>query len=250
MRATVHVKDETFEVDFSKPIDISIPLQANQDNPVAWYIDAPKIEPEIFGEWTALVSEGASVNFRNIYFNPHGHGTHTECLGHITAHIYSLNDCLKTFMFKARLITVVPETFGKDKVLTKKQVAKALGNNIPEAVILRTLPNTTDKKKRKWSDTNWPYLLEEAGVFLRESGVKHLLLDLPSVDRERDDGKLLCHHAFWNVPKNKRLDATITEMIYVPHQIKDGDYLLNIQIASFENDASPSKPVIYELDPA
>jgi hypothetical protein len=28
--------------------------------------------------------QGSSTNFNNIYFNPHGHGTHTECVGHIT----------------------------------------------------------------------------------------------------------------------------------------------------------------------
>jgi hypothetical protein len=36
-------------------------------------------------------------------------------------------------------------------------------------------------------------------------------------------------------------------MIYVPENIEDGIYLLNIQIASFETDASPSKPILYEI---
>jgi hypothetical protein len=29
--------------------------------------------------------------------------------------------------------------------------------------------------------------------------------------------------------------------------VDDGTYLLNLQIAPFENDASPSKPVIYKV---
>ena len=41
--------------------------------------------------------------------------------------------------------------------------------------------------------------------------------------------------------------AGITEMIFVSDQILDGDYLLNLQMASFENDASPSKPVLYQI---
>ena len=44
-----------------------------------------------------------------------------------------------------------------------------------------------------------------------------------------------------------RLNATITEMIFVNEEVKDGSYLLNLQIASFENDASPSKPILFEL---
>lgn len=75
-----------------------------------------------------------------------------------------------------------------------------------------------------------------------------MLIDLPSVDREKDDGALASHNAFWNTAGEKRLDATITEMIFVPHTVKDGTYLLNLQIASFHNDASPSKPVIYEIN--
>jgi hypothetical protein len=34
---------------------------------------------------------------------------------------------------------------------------------------------------------------------------------------------------------------------FVSDEVKDGTYLLNLQIASFENDASPSKPVLYAI---
>jgi kynurenine formamidase len=99
----------------------------------------------------------------------------------------------------------------------------------------------------QYSHTNPTYLMEEAAVFLREKGIKHLLIDLPSVDKEKDDGKLLSHHAFWNTAGTLRLDATITEFIYVPNTIKDGLYFLNLMVAAIENDASPSKPVLYEI---
>ena len=84
-------------------------------------------------------------------------------------------------------------------------------------------------------------------------GIQHLLIDLPSVDKEHDEGNLLAHKAFWNVKnienlnEDARLNATITEMIFVSNEVKDGTYLLNIQIASFENDASPSKPILYKI---
>ncbi|MGB1217373.1 MAG: cyclase family protein, partial [Saprospiraceae bacterium] len=74
-----------------------------------------------------------------------------------------------------------------------------------------------------------------------------LLIDLPSVDREEDGGALLSHKAFWNYPKKPRTDCTITELIYIPDMVEDGMYLLNIQIASFEIDVSPSKPVLYRI---
>ena len=72
-------------------------------------------------------------------------------------------------------------------------------------------------------------------------------MDTPSVDKEKDDGQLLAHKAFWNVGGAIRTDATITELVFVPNAVEDGKYILNILIAPFENDASPSKPVLYKL---
>ncbi|WDF60124.1 cyclase family protein [Flavobacterium sp. KACC 22758] len=247
-------KINNFEIDLSKPIDISIPLTNTDENPIAWYIEKPVIEPVVFGDWIGKVSEGkSSTNFNNIFFNPHGHGTHTECLGHITNDFFSINQWLKQFFFYAKLITVEPEKIGEDYVITKESISTSLNVTSLEAIIIRTLPNQKEKKSRKYSNTNPPYLSEEAAIFIRESEIQHLLIDLPSVDKEHDEGKLLAHKAFWNVKdthnlnSDARFNATITEMIYVPDEIEDGSYILNLQIASFENDASPSKPILYKI---
>ena len=63
----------------------------------------------------------------------------------------------------------------------------------------------------------------------------------------------MAHKAFWNVKDvnnlndDARLHCTITEMIFVNDEVLDGTYWLNLQIAPFENDASPSKPVLYAI---
>lgn len=224
-----------------------MPIISSKKNVNAWYIDEPKIEPIKDGEWIASVSEGASVNFNNIYFNPHAHGTHTECAGHITEKVHSINQNLKTFFFLAEVITVAPENDNEDKIISKKQLQFALGNKKRDAIILRTIPNTREKLSRQYSHTNWPYLKEDAVKFMVSKGVKHLLIDLPSIDKEKDGGELLGHNAFWNTKGKLRLDATITELIYVSNKIEDGEYFLNLQIAPFENDASPSKPILYKV---
>ena len=253
-KETMKIQLENKTIDLSKPIDISLPLSNTDANPIAWYIEKPVIEPVTFDNWIGKVSEGSSTNFNNIFFNPHGHGTHTECLGHITKEFYSINQCLKQFFFMAELVSIQPEKRNEDFVITKSQIENVLNGSTPEAIIIRTIPNITDKKSMKYSHTNPPYLLEEAAVFIREIRIKHLLIDLPSVDREEDEGKLLAHKAFWNVKnttilnEDVRLDCTITELIYVDDSVSDGTYLLNLQIASFENDASPSKPVLYSLE--
>ena len=247
MIATIQYNSRKLQIDLSEPLDISMPLVSSKNNVNAWYVDEPKIEPVKDGEWTAAVSEGASVNFNNIQFNPHAHGTHTECVGHITEKVYSINKHLKTFFFLAEVITVAPENFMKDKVISKKQLQFVLGNKKRDAVVIRTIPNTRDKFSRQYSNTNWPYLKTDAVKFLVDKGIKHLLIDLPSIDREKDGGELLGHNAFWNTEGKLRLDATITEFIYVSNKIEDGEYFLNLQIAPFENDASPSKPILYKV---
>lgn len=247
MIGTFEHKSQLFRIDLSKPLDISIPLRASQNNVNAWYIDEPKIEPVKNGDWVGSVKEGADVNFNNIHFNPHAHGTHTECIGHITEEFHSINQNLKQFFFTAEVISVAPEKYFKDTVISKHQIDVLLKTKNPEALVIRTLPNTKEKKNKHYSETNWTYLLEDAMVFIREKGIKHVLLDLPSVDREHDGGKLLSHKAFWDFDGNRRLDCTITEFIYVPNKVKDGSYMLNLQIAPFENDATPSKPVLYKI---
>jgi len=251
MKATIN----NIQIDLSKPIDISIPLTNDDKNPIAWYQGKPEIEPVKMDDWIGKVSEGkSSTNFNNIFFNPHAHGTHTECLGHITRDFYSINQCLKQFFFLAEVISVQLDKFEEDLIITKSEIEIALNGSLPEAIIIRTLPNPENKKHLKYSNTNPPYLAEEAANFIRERGIQHLLIDLPSVDKEHDEGKLLSHKAFWNVKNvnnlndDARMNCTITELIYVDEKVKDGSYLLNLQIASFENDASPSKPILFEIE--
>jgi len=248
MLATIQYNSLRLKIDLSKPLDISIPLSASKKNVNAWYIDEPIIEPVVIDGWTASVVEGASINFNNIKFNPHAHGTHTECVGHITEKVHSINKNLKQFFFLAEVITVAPENYLKDFVISKKQLQFALGNKKRDALVVRTIPNTKEKLSAQYSNTNWPYFQQDAMEYLVKKGIKHLLIDLPSVDREKDGGELRCHNTFWNAKGKLRLDATITEFIYVANKIKDGKYFLNLQIAPFENDASPSKPILYKIE--
>jgi arylformamidase len=255
MKATIHHSSGDFTIDFSKPIDISLATDAEELSSSAWYVDPIKIEVVRTDQFVGSVAEGGTTNFRNIFFNPHGNTTHTECVGHIANEVYSINEHLTTFFVKAKLVTIEPEIVKEDESewskkgdgrITLSQIQEVLSEYV-DAIVIRTMPNTEVKKATNWSSSNWSYLTEAAAAYLAKLGVKHLLIDLPSVDREFDNGLLLAHHAFWNHPKATRFDATITEMIYVPNQIKDGDFFLNLQPASFVNDASPCKPVLYSV---
>lgn len=248
MIASIFHKGKEYKTDFFHPIDISLPLHSGADCVSAWYVKPMQIEPVRMGDWVGDVNQGGSVNFRNVTFNPHGNGTHTECVGHISKEFITINKCLKRFMFVAELVTILPQELDNgDFVVSKKQLEAALDNCKPEAIVIRTLTNGPAKMKMQYSSTNPPYITAEAMQYLNDIGIEHLLFDMPSVDKEVDGGILAAHHVFWQYPQNTQLQKTITEMIYVPNDVYDGTFILNIQIASFENDASPSKPVLYKV---
>ncbi len=244
------IKGKVVRVDLACPVPISLPLHSGEQNPKAWYLNhqLPKISPVVHGDWVGAVSKGASVNFNTLSFNPHAHGTHTECVGHIDPKCTSLQECLTTYFFKALVVTITPEQRGSDKVISKKLLKihhKKLKSC--DALIVRTLPNLSSKKQKNYDHSNWAYFTSKATKYLNTLGIFHLLVDLPSVDKEKDQGQLKAHKSFWGYPNNIRKHATITEFIYVPNTVSDGFYLLNLMVTAIENDASPSKPCIYSL---
>lgn len=247
MKATIEHNNQKLEIDLSKPIDISIPLRASTDNVTAWYVNPPEFTPVMENGFVGDVNLGGAVNFRNIFFNPHGNGTHTECVGHISKENHTINQCLKQFTFYAKLVSIEPSIIDGDSVITLEKVQNVWGKNDADAIIIRTLPNGDDKLSKQYSNTNPTYIHYEAMQYLIDNGVQHLLIDTPSVDREEDGGELVSHHIFWDYPNNPQTHRTITELIYVPEMVEDGFYVMHFQIASFENDASPSKPTLYKI---
>ncbi len=241
----------SFSANLAYPIDLSIPLRAGLENPNCYWAPPVEVWPVVAGDFVGDTTKGGAVNFKNITLNPHGNGTHTECVGHISTEKHTINDCLRRFHFLAKLATVYPTKMPDgDRVVLRKQMEELVRPGEVEAFILRTQPNDGHKLTANYSGTNPPYLHHEAVAYLVDCGIQHLLLDLPSVDREEDGGRLLAHRAFWRYGGQSaqiRINSTITELIFVENEIQDGVYLLNLQIASLELDASPSKPVIYQM---
>lgn len=250
MQVIINMQGQTYHIDLSKPLDISIPLHDGYHQANAFYAPFLQIEAVRSGDFIGDTSKGGPVNFKNVMLNPHGNGTHTECVGHIAKEVVVLTDCLKQFFYKALLITLYPTLSDNgDKIINSSHLELLAGDieDDVNALIIRTLPNTSDKLKQHYSGTNPTYMDANAAQWLVDHHIQHLLIDLPSIDREEDGGRLAAHHNFWEYPHNTRYNATITEMIYVPNEIKDGYYFLQMQITSLQLDASPSMPLLYAI---
>ena len=264
MKAVLFNGNNKVEVDFSKGKDISIPLFFNGDQPNTYNVNKATSKPYKDGQFIGDTREGGPCNFETYNFTPHCNGTHTECIGHITNERVSILNSLQEEMFVSSLITIEPEKSeekynpelnDEDLVVTKQQLERKLKNVEPsflEALIIRTLPNSEEKKLRNYIQEPSSFFTIEAMSYIVELGIKHLLVDTPSVDRLFDDGILSAHNIFWET-KAKKLNLntsnkTITEMVFVPDNIKDGKYLLNLQFAPFVADAAPSRPILYKIN--
>lgn len=255
----------------SKGWDISIPMLFDGPQPNTYGVPAATAKVYEGGGFIGDVREGSGCNFETYTLTPHCNGTHTEGVGHISKERISVLKSVGNEMLTAQLITVYPHIAAKtkdsydpgldraDKVIDSsmlEQPLKKVKLQELKALIIRTEPNDESKKSRDYMVDGFapPFFTLEAMELIRESGVKHLLVDMPSVDRLRDEGKLSAHHIFWQVQQGSHdvnPDAhslkTITEFIFVPDEVRDGLYLLNLQVAPFVSDAAPSRPVLFPL---
>lgn len=244
--------------------DISIPLRFNGPQPNAYGVEPATAATCECGSLIGDTRRGGSCNFERYTLIPHCNGTHTECVGHITDARISVRDCLTDILVPAILISVMPRPVNGntgDLVIDAPLLSEALdaGGSIlrDKALVVRTLPNDEAKLQRTYGTHDPdavaipPYFTEDAMQMIVQANARHLLTDLPSIDRIFDEGKLANHRIFWNVePASREVDdgtrisSTITELIYVPDEVADGEYLLNIQIPPFESDAAPSRPIL------
>jgi kynurenine formamidase len=253
--------------DLSAGIDISIPLDFYGNQPNTYGVPYASAQAFQAGEFIGDVRKGGSCNFEVYSFIPHCNGTHTEGIGHLTAERVQVPLLFKPLLVPAVLITLTPvsgmnthETYTpnpnpEDWIITLSSLQSALERILPEceALIIRTLPNPLEKKYWNYAEKPSPYFSHEAMQSLSNTGLKHLLVDFPSIDRLWDEGLLSNHRIWFQLPEKGHetplqiSQRTITEMVYITEEAEDGNYLLSLQTASFIADATPSRPVIFPV---
>lgn len=267
MKISVEVGGKHYQADMSQPLDITIPVDFSGAGLTAFGAPPASGVAYAAGDYIGDVRQGGSCNCEVLTFSPHLHGTHTECVGHISHERVCIADVFSGGLSAATLVTVQPvnlsetdesyvvECAAGDALISKENLQKKINNNdFNQSLIIRTLPNNLSKKSGEYASEMPPFFTTEAMEYIAELGVQHLLIDTPSVDRLDDEGKLSNHHIFWNIEKaSHAVDAsnpspkTITELIYISDDIKDGNYLLDLQVAALMMDAAPSHPILYKV---
>ncbi len=270
MELVVVIAGKTYHVDSSAPKSLAIPLRFDGPQPTFFGASKAQANPLRGDGFIGDTRQGGSCNVAEIRLVPHCNGTHTESVGHIVHAEHAVFESLPQSLMAAVILSVTavsasatgdvyrPAPDGGDALISREALEAGLAGYAEDeltALVVRTLPNDAAKKATEYGDRHRPpYLSADATRYLVERGVQHLLVDIPSIDKMHDEGRLTNHHIFWNVPEgtqeatpDTRVNRTVTEMIFVDDAISDGLYLLNLQLPAFHSDAAPCRPVIYAL---
>jgi kynurenine formamidase len=259
------VANRTLLVDFAHPHSLAPTLELGTPG---WFgAPAAASQPLAVGHFLGAVSAGGSCNCGVLTLAPHCHGTHTECVGHLTIERLDVASVAPQTFLPALLLTVPPERAAEsrestdptpqpeDSLITRRLLEAAWPSALPftpSALVVRTLPNLPSKRHPGAGIP--PFLTREAGLWLVERGIEHAVLDLPSADRLEDEGRLTVHRIFFGLPVGSRALAaamrsgcTLTELAYIDDSVRDGPYLLSLQLPALPGDAVPSRPVLYAV---
>jgi kynurenine formamidase len=250
--------------------DLTIEMQFNGSQPNTYHVPLAAAQAYQDGQFVGDTRRGGSCNFETYTLTPHCNGTHTECVGHLTDDRVAVWQLVPLLPVPAALITVTPvpattrsDTYSvafaaTDMIITGEALAQAFDqSNIDfphtEAVIIRTLPNTPDKKQRDYMQTPPAFFSIQAMEYLHKHNVTHLVTDLPSVDRLFDEGKLAAHRIFWQLASGHSLKEaqaphrTITEMVFIDNHIPDGKYFVQLQVPVWAADAAPARVLLWQI---
>lgn len=253
MKARLECGNGFLAVDFSRGRSLAIELDPGGRHPCFFSDSTVKSEPLRLGGFIGDMSAGGSCNADVIQFSAHSHGTHTECIGHIRHDQESVTQTIDQQLTLLRLISIGPETLASGGLIPPEAL-DGIERFDGGALAVRTLPNEDTKQWRNYRQSpEFPVFSPQAMRLLGGSTLMHLLVDTPSLDRADSQG-LENHATWWGLDPDTRAGVpeparrSITEMIYVPDDIPDGDYLLELQLAPIVSDAVPSRPVIYPIE--
>jgi kynurenine formamidase len=282
IKINIALQHANYRVNMSTSWSLAIAVNFNQPSqqPNHFSANAAQATPMQAVGFIGDTKQGGSCNVNELTINPHCNGTHTESIAHICdfsisegaenteSRALTLAQLSLPALMPCAVISITPELaisttenyspefYDHDLIISRSALKQALASYDDEqlqALVIRTLPNTSNKRQQAYNSDNQPaFFSREAILYLNERGVEHLVVDVPSIDRLHDEGLMTCHHLFWQVEEGSHqvnehslVNKTITEMAFIADEVNDDFYFINIQTPAFNNDAAPSRPVLY-----
>ncbi len=258
------------------PIDLGAPISLARaqrfDGSGPRHFGAPAARARAFTApgFSGEVRRGASCNCATIELTPHCHGTHTESVAHLVDEPRDVCDLVPLGLLPALVVSVLPQDAAAsaedsdpppqpgDRLLTRHALLAGWPATLPfapRALVLRSAaPGTSDAAETSAAGREAPYLSRQLVRELVARGIEHLVVELPSIDRAHDEGRLCAHRLFFGLPPGStrladavRPDCSITEYASIPATLADGPCALQLTLPRLAGDAVPSRPLAFRL---
>ena len=187
MELSITKAHKNFQIDPTSAVCLAIPYdyQGSQPN----FFDSPpgKAVPFKDDDFIGEVKNDKGCKVMIINQNIHSTGTHTECAGHILEKDIYIHDVLTPEFIRTELVSVTPKKWSQtnetyhcnvendDWVITKKELSDKISHST-DGLVLRTLPNSTEKLIRKYDASNTAFFTTEAIIYLKHLEIIHLVL--------------------------------------------------------------------------
>jgi hypothetical protein len=260
-------------IDLGSAASLARPLAFDGHDPVHFGAPAPRRRALQLPGFSGEVGRGASCNCATLELTPHCNGTHTESVAHLVLEPLDACEVAPLAPLPALLLSLAPRAAGDtdedsdpapqpgDRLLTRAALRAIWPVGmpfVPRALVLRTTaPVAAPAPPAPHDDAIPPYLSRQLVTELVERGIEHLVVELPSIDRSHDQGRLCGHRLFFGLPPGsvrlaeaRRAGCTITELAQVPAQWPDGPCALQLTMPRIAGDAVPSRPLLYRLEAA
>jgi kynurenine formamidase len=258
-------------IDLGAPVSLARAVRFDGGGPRHFGAPAARARPYTAPGFTGEVRRGASCNCATIELTPHCNGTHTESVAHLVDEPLDVCDLAPLGLMPALVVSLDPQAASAtdedsdpppqpgDRLLTRAALRAAWPALLPFA------PRALVLRARRGADAGVdddpgndpagaPYLSRQLVADLVDRGIEHLVVELPSIDRAHDEGRLCGHRLFFGLPPGStrlaeatRRGCTVTEYASIPAALADGPCALQLTLPRLAGDAVPSRPLAFRL---
>ncbi|MCC6170964.1 MAG: cyclase family protein [Gammaproteobacteria bacterium] len=256
----------SLRIDLASPVSLAAPLRFDGRDPRHFDAPAPRRWPLALPGFSGEVRRGASCNCSTLELTPHCNGTHTECVAHLVDEPLDACEIAPRGPLLALLLSIPPVSAAGsgedsdpapqpgDRLLTRVALRAAWPETLPFAPRALVLRSSAPLAVASTTALAAPYLSRQLAAELVARGIEHLVVELPSIDRGQDQGRLCAHRIFFGLPPGstrlaeaQRGGCTITELAAIPAELPDGPCALQLALPRIAGDAVPSQPLLYRL---
>jgi len=219
---------------------------------------------ELENQFTGDVRKGGSCNLDVLNYIPHNL-THVETAAHIVSY-----DCnppwiadipAENFSGIVYVIDLTDIRIEQGRLISRNEIERKLRNNrLPVTMLAIKTKASEFPQDYDFSDKGFIALDAEAAKGIHDYSIvinskkfiiDCLILDLPSIDPERDGGKLSAHRSYFGLPETGHYSQNVEKRILIElayfSEIEEGYYYAVLTPSRFQTNAAATEILFWPL---